>query len=525
MDIDPASHADADPSTVITEQTTVIQTTMSALSDTQTTTVTATVTDALIEQQVDPAAATDEVGESLADPTMTVGVAMETEAVEITEASAPSGFSMFIHDVAQPCTLVASTGDRYNTTVQQSLSNEVHLIQQRASPSNVHEANNFFRNAKWSPDGTCLLTNSEDDVVRLFNMPPGLYGSPSEDIEPLEPILGIRGGETIYDFAWFPSMSIHDPATCCFLTSVRDHPVRLWDVTTGEIRASYCVIDHRERFIGPNVVAFNLDGSKIYCGYENMIEVFDVQREGQESTKLPTIPSRRSKQGQKGIISCLDFSPDYGGLYACGSYSQSIGIYDETNNELCLKLTGMQGGVTQVKFSPDGSLLFSASRQSDAILCWDIRNTANILYELPRPGKTNQRITFDIAASGKVLVTGDQDGHIRFYDLEIGASEEEDDETRPRLLRSFDGHQDITSCVTFNPVYPYIASTSGQRKFTVPEESSSDDSDDEDGQMSDMQQDVVIDNTLKIWQVQGQYAWYPYETDTFVEEETVTAEA
>lgn len=36
------------------------------------------------------------------------------------------------------------------------------------------------------------------------------------------------------------------------------------------------------------------------------------------------------------------------GLYAAGSYSQSVGIYDETNHELCLKLTGIQGGVTQV---------------------------------------------------------------------------------------------------------------------------------------------------------------------------------
>lgn len=31
-----------------------------------------------------------------------------------------------------------------------------------------------------------------------------------------------------------------------------------------------------------------------------MIEIFDIQRPGQESIKIPTLPSRKSKNGQKG---------------------------------------------------------------------------------------------------------------------------------------------------------------------------------------------------------------------------------
>ena len=30
--------------------------------------------------------------------------------------------------------------------------------------------NNFLKGVKWSPDGTCLLTNSEDHKIRLFEM-------------------------------------------------------------------------------------------------------------------------------------------------------------------------------------------------------------------------------------------------------------------------------------------------------------------------------------------------------------------
>ncbi|KAI8889136.1 WD40 repeat-like protein [Backusella circina FSU 941] len=242
-----------------------------------------------------------------------------------------------------------------------------------------------------------------------------------------------------------------------------------------------------------------------------MIEIFDILRPGSsDSTKFATIPKRKSKKGQKGIISCIDFSPDYSGLFAAGSYSKSIGIYDESNNELCLKLTGMDGGgVTQVKFSKDGSLLFSTSRHANTIQCWDIRDTANVLYELPRPGKTNQRISFDIDATGQFLATGDQYGNALFYD--IGAAPT-DDENRDRLVHSFKAHQDLSSCVAFNPIYPVIASCSGQRKFELPRMDDDSDNESDDDESDDEDDDeIIIDNTLKAWRVPGQYQWFGYD--------------
>ena len=36
------------------------------------------------------------------------------------------------------------------------------------------------------------------------------------------------------------------------------------------------------------------------------------------------------------------------------------------------------GGVTHLKFAPNGRLLFSGSRKDTAIVCWDIRRTKEV---------------------------------------------------------------------------------------------------------------------------------------------------
>lgn len=82
---------------------------------------------------------------------------------------------------------------------------------------------------------------------------------------------------------WYPFATVQRPETFCFLRSVRDVPVSLVDGLTGkvgnlpiyhcfhafladhylnQIRASYSIIDHTERFVGPSSMAFSLDGTK-----------------------------------------------------------------------------------------------------------------------------------------------------------------------------------------------------------------------------------------------------------------------
>jgi len=76
---------------------------------------------------------------------------------------------------------------------------------------------NVLRGVRWSPDGCCLLTGSEDNVLRIFNLPQpvadeayaaacgaeaGGGASPAAREGELAPALRIESGESIYDFCW-----------------------------------------------------------------------------------------------------------------------------------------------------------------------------------------------------------------------------------------------------------------------------------------------------------------------------------
>ncbi|KAG0286547.1 Telomerase Cajal body protein 1 [Linnemannia gamsii] len=443
-----------------------------------------------------------------------------------------------------------STGTLFNTTVGESRT-QMGIQGDNLKMTNGGE-NNFFKALKWSPDGSCLLSSSNDSCMRIFALPDLKAESKHT---PLTPGVLIREGEVIYDMCWYPGMTSADPATCCVLSSSRDHPVHLWDAFTGELRCSYTLVDHCEVNFAPNALCFNLDGSKIYCGSNNMIQIFDTTRPGKDCQKKPTVPTRKSKKGQKGVISCLAFNPDHSDLYAAGSFLKSIGLYDSRADELLLLLRDKKqrangrrekpspviaanedgaasdqkdgngaisstpmGGLTQVQFSPDGQYLYSASRQDPFIRCWDIRNTANVLFRLERPGDlTNQRLGFDVSSDGRWLSTGDMNGDITIFDLSNCT-----DPDAERLVTRICGHNDVISSAVFHPTGSVLATSSGQRKYEL---SGANDTDsDSDSNSNDEFQNkldqatmsvqgkdfepTVIDNSISLWTLPGDYIWY-----------------
>ncbi|KAI3710337.1 hypothetical protein L2E82_40115 [Cichorium intybus] len=325
--------------------------------------------------------------------------------------------------------------------------------------------NNFLKGVKWSPDGSCFLTSSDDNTLSLFTLPDpenltDEKSSPSSAYEDSFPAtLALTEGEAIYDYCWYPYMSASDPVSCVFATTTRDHPIHLWDTTTGQLRCTYRAYDNMDEITAAFSIGFNPTGTKIFAGYNKSIRIFDIHRPGRDFEQHSTVQG--NKDGQSGIISSIAFSPSHTGMLATGSYSQTTAIYREDNMEQLYVLHGQEGGVTHVQFSKDGNYLYTGGRKDPYILCWDIRNTVEIVYKLYRSIETtNQRIQFDTEPYGRYLGTGGQDGLVHIYDLQTG-----------QWVSSFQAASDTVSGFSFHPYLPMAATSSGHRRFVGLDES------------------------------------------------------
>ncbi|KAI0683292.1 WD40-repeat-containing domain protein [Cytidiella melzeri] len=383
--------------------------------------------------------------------------------------------------------------------------------------------NNFVaRCAKWCPDGSVSLAQCEDAALRYLDIPPSLLSNATTSTPPLLP------GQTtskfpqpspILDFTWYPFATPTNPATFCFLTSVRECPVKLLDAASGRLRASYKIVDHRERHVAPHSLAFNGTATKIYCGFEDAIEVFDTLYPG-EGTRWHTTPSKKSRDGLKGIISALAFSPDTSsGVFAAGSLnpssptSSNVAILTEPTGQVPVLYVGdepsggfgVRSSVTQLMFNPTRPyLLYASFRRNDHIYTWDLRGDVskpvqrfqrnNPHHHHHQEVETNQRLRFDVDIGGNWLSVGNQRGEISFFDLHAPADEVPvqpnsegtfGSETPPSGYKpslTFDAHNDAVGSVSFHPTRPLLLSVSGSRHF---EEAPNRDRMDSDGSEED----------------------------------------
>ncbi|KAA8582542.1 hypothetical protein FQN60_006213 [Etheostoma spectabile] len=346
--------------------------------------------------------------------------------------------------------------------------------------SNIPE--NYLKGCKWAPDGSCILTNSADNVLRLYNLPPEIYSYNWDMLPEMSPVLRMAEGDTIYDY-------------CCLASSSRDNPVHVWDAFYGEVRASFRPYNHLDELTAAHSLCFSPDGTQLYCGFDKTVRVFYTERPGRDCEERPTVVK---KQGQSGIISCFGFSPCQS-VYACGSYSRCAGLYSSQDGTLLALLpTRHHGGLTHLLFSPDGNYLYTGGRKDPEILCWDLREPGKVVFSLKRNVATNQRIYFDLDLSGRYLLSGNTEGVVSVWDTLTAPPDGNEELLQPQLR--FQAHWDCTNGVSIHPFMPLLATSSGQRQFPWPGESEGDSaSEGEGGEAVMSPPEVRQDNALSLW--------------------------
>ncbi|XP_055358376.1 telomerase Cajal body protein 1 [Betta splendens] len=353
---------------------------------------------------------------------------------------------------------------------------------------------NYLKGCKWAPDGSCILTNSADNVLRVYNLPPEIYSYNWDLLPEMSPVLRMAEGDTIYDYCWYPKMNSLDPDTCFLASSSRDNPVHLWDAFCGEVRASFRPYNHLDELTAAHSLCFSPDGTQLYCGFDKTVRVFYTERPGRDCEQRPTVAK---KQGQSGIISCFGFSPCQS-VYACGSYSRCAGLYScQDGTLLALLPTRHHGGLTHLLFSPDGNYLYTGGRKDAEILCWDLREPGKVVFSLKRNVATNQRIYFDLDLSGKYLLSGNTEGVVSVWDIQTVPPDSDEELLQPLL--SFQAHWDCTNGISIHPFMPLLASSSGQRQFPSPADGEGDSASESEGGEAVTTAPDRQDNTLSLW--------------------------
>ncbi|KAF2482941.1 WD40-repeat-containing domain protein, partial [Neohortaea acidophila] len=299
-------------------------------------------------------------------------------------------------------------------------------------------ASSFFREAQFSNDGTTIITNNGNQTLTTFVLPSDLLDETKQP-HTLSAINTIHSPSPIQSYAVYPKFSLEDLSTTVALSASKDLPITLSNVLHPDVvHATYPLINATtEAYITPNSLLWTADGTRFIAGSDNRISVFDASADGSgpviQHRTAPgraekRFPGRSSAQHCRGIVSALDLSIDH--YLAAGTTQREIAIYEHEGMGgqavTSFSLAPLPGevdvakgnGVTQMKWTSDGTYLLIAERQSDCIQVWDLRHSLRRVGWLGgRGAKTTQRLGVDIlsTADGVEVWAGGMDGRIRMW--------------------------------------------------------------------------------------------------------------
>ncbi|MCL4299715.1 MAG: protein kinase [Anaerolineae bacterium] len=317
----------------------------------------------------------------------------------------------------------------------------------------------FLGHADWlndvafSPDGTYVLTGSNDKTARLW------------DIQTGQAVITYTGHT-----AGVKSVTL-SPDGQYVLTGSLDKTARLWDVKTGQAVLTYT--GHTE---GINAVAFAPNGKTILTGSaDKTARLWDAET-GQEirtftghtelingvafapdgKTILTSSNDRtarlwdvetgleiRAFTGHTEAVTGVAFSPD-DRYIVTGSYDKSVRLWDiETGREI-RQFVGSREFIKEVAYAPDGKTILAAS-DDRTVWLWDAQ-TGEEVRRFHSHESFVQAVA--VSADGRYALSGGDDRSARLWDLRATVDS--------RLLL---GHGDTVHYTRFSPDGRYILTT------------------------------------------------------------------
>jgi len=325
---------------------------------------------------------------------------------------------IFEHDADVTEAMFSPSG----TTILTISGKQAHLwdLNTRQRIYTLQEHTDDIRSAKFSFDGSRIITASKDKTARLWDA---------------------KTGKSLFTFSGhtdsLTSASFSPDGTIVITTSV-DKTARIWDVKIG---ISLFVLDGHTKDITSAV--FSPDGKKIVITtLDKTVRVWNVET-GKQFLLL---------EGHMDVVWSASFSPD-GKQIATTSADNTIRIWDSNIGKLLIVLEGHITAVMSASFSPDNSTIVTTSLLEGTARVWDVK-TGNLLKILGEEhGKRMHAASF---SPNSKLIIAISDKFVYVWDSKTG-----------ELLTTLRGHEASILSANFSPNGKWLVTASYDRTIRV----------------------------------------------------------
>ncbi|HWO25005.1 MAG TPA: CHAT domain-containing protein, partial [Kofleriaceae bacterium] len=257
--------------------------------------------------------------------------------------------------------------------------------------------------AAFSPDGTRVVTASDDHTARVWDAATGKL---------LAPALTHQGPVRSAAFS---------PDGTRVVTASDDRTARVWDAVTGMPLAP--ALAHQESVVS---ATFSPDSTRVVvASYDNTARVWDA------ATGKPLTPPLQ----HQGLVRSAAFSPD-GTRVVTASEDYTAQVWDAATGKPLTPPLEHQEWVLRGAFSPDGTRVVTASKDNTAQI-WDAATGKPLAPALQHQGRVSSAA---FSPDGTCVVTASKDNTAQVWDAATGKP------LAPALQ-----HQGQVSSATFSP--------------------------------------------------------------------------
>jgi O-acetyl-ADP-ribose deacetylase (regulator of RNase III) len=230
----------------------------------------------------------------------------------------------------------------------------------------------------FSPDGKVIVSSSDDNTLRLWDLQGNQIGQPFQGHQ-----------DSVWSVAFSPDGRV-------IVSGGAEVTLRLWDLGGNQIGQPF--LGHGSWV---NSVAFSGDGKAIVSGSgDNTVLLWDLQGNqiGQPF------------QGHQDKVRSVAFSPDTQAIVS-GSRDNTLRLWDLQGNQIGQPFLGHESWVNSVAFSPDGRIIASAGMDKTVCL-WDLQGN---LISNPLEGHESRVNSVAFSPDGQILVSCSEDKSIKFW--------------------------------------------------------------------------------------------------------------